>query len=217
VLFTLECASCLDELPQISAASQITRINEEYESFSLENRSINRWKADKQGFVASVVDGIKRVTRWLWGKVKGIFRKISDAVSKIIRVTKFLATQAFDYFSKFVSIMKSGLSVLTNPELIDSKTLRIVKDKDFDISVLCTESVSAEHVDKQTKLLLVKVAHFRIACLFLKLLIQGFTTVLAVLKGKAWKVVDAVLALANFGEKLSEDDKYYLDIAFNQT
>lgn len=212
-LHTIHCAAVLGALPQPDELEQQNRLQEEYLKLKPEHKTTQVWQQDRH-FFATVLDGVKRLSRWLWDKVKSIFQAVTEAVQRVVRMVQAIASKGLAYFNRVIDIFCATAWWVTQKIWVNEETLVVVRDSDFDIGFLaapdCTEATLQQATDKIQH----KVTMFRAGCILLSLLMEVFKLVLAGVGGIAkWKIVDAVWAIANFYRALSEEDIAYLDSA----
>lgn len=215
-LRSMDCAKLLDSVPTPSENTRMERLNEEYAKLTDEERKPETWLEKGKGLVATVFDGIKRVAKWFWSKVKSVFSTLTEAVKKVIRMTKFLATRAYGYFQQLVTVLNTGMAVFTRRVIDGQNGVKIIRDKDFDFTILADTHKAGEDVERSVAIVTLKVTLFRAACIIMRFFYEGVKVVLSLLGGQALKVVDVLLGLANFEHAMSDEDKQYLALAFEQ-
>lgn len=215
-LRTMEGAKLLDSVPTPSENARMERINEEYAKLTDEERKPETWLEKGKGLVATVFDGIKRVTKWFWSKVKSVFSTLTEVLKKVIRMTKFLATRAYGYFQQLVTVLDTGMTVFTRRVIDGQNGVKIIRDKDFDFTILADTHKAGEDVERSVAVVTHKVTLFRAACIIIRFFYEGVKVVLSLLAGQAFKVVDVLLGLANFAHAMSDEDKQSLALAFKQ-
>lgn len=217
VVRTCACAAMMNSIPEEKveggATTQTQRLNEEYQRLTSSQRERTTWIDVAKGFVANVLDGIKRLAKWFMRKLSTVLKQISDVAKMVIRLTKSLAAKAYTYFKKLTDIVSVGMSFLSNKLAVAHDHVKIVRDSDFDFTILTAPTVSNESIATASSELLYKVTMFRAMCSILQLFYKAMKIVIGIVS--AFKVVDVLLALANFGDILSEEDKLYLTTALD--